>query len=254
MQIVNALDIPRDASRTPLFQTLFTVNEGLSPSAEAPDVAGIVLQELDTANENGELAKFDLEMALNSAGKELQLEMIFCSDLFSASTIEYMARHYIHLLSEVATKHSASCAQLALMEPAELQMTTVAWNQTVSPFPQGACLHELVEEQARQTPGATALVLGAERLSYAKLMRRVAALSTKLRRYEVGPGVMVAMLVERSFEMVIGLLAVLKAGGAYVPIDSAYPVQRVGYILQDTEAPVMLVQSHTRQKVRREVI
>ncbi|MGH9668366.1 MAG: AMP-binding protein, partial [Bryobacteraceae bacterium] len=119
-----------------------------------------------------------------------------------------------------------------------------AWNRTASDYPRDRSVHELFEEHAQRTPGAIALLCGSERLTYGELNARANRLAHRLREYGVGREVLVACCLERSFDLVVALLAVLKAGGAYVPLDSAYPAERLTRMIADTAAPVLLAHPH----------
>src|SRR3712207_466744 len=116
------------------------------------------------------------------------------------------------------------------------------WNETHTEYPTDACIHELFEEQARRTPDAVAVVFEEEQLSYRELNRRSNQLAHYLRKLGVGPEVLVGVCMERSLEMVVGLLGILKAGGAYVPLDPAYPKERLAFMLEDSQASVLLSQ------------
>src|SRR5581483_9477370 len=117
------------------------------------------------------------------------------------------------------------------------------WNQTQRPFSEQRCVHQLFEEQVERTPDAVALAFENITLSYRELNRRANLLARELQVYGVGPDVMVGVCMERSLEMVVALLGILKAGGAYVPLDPAYPQERLAYMLEDSQVPVLLTQS-----------
>jgi len=130
------------------------------------------------------------------------------------------------------------------MDSLERHKILFEWNKTARAYPQGKCLHLLFEEQVERTPDAVALVFEGESLTYRELNDRAERLASLLRWLGVGPEVLVALCVERSLEMVLSLLGILKAGGAYVPIDPSYPVQRVEFMLEDSDAPVLVAQRH----------
>ena len=129
----------------------------------------------------------------------------------------------------------------------ERQQILVEWNRTDRAYGTDLCVHELFEEQVEKTPDAVAVVLEQDCLSYAELNRRANQLGHYLRELGVKPDDRVAICVERSLEMVIGLLAILKAGGAYVPLDPAYPAERLRYIAEDSAPVVVLAQPHLRE-------
>src|SRR5262249_49372813 len=135
-----------------------------------------------------------------------------------------------------------SITMLPLLPAAEWQQVLVTWNATQAPYPQTACLHHLFEAQVERTPHAVAVVDADQHLTYRALNQRANQLAHYLQRLGVGPDVPVGICMERSAELVVGLLAILKAGGAYVPLDPAYPRERIAFMLEDTQAPVLVTQ------------
>ncbi|HTA29834.1 MAG TPA: AMP-binding protein, partial [Candidatus Cybelea sp.] len=129
-----------------------------------------------------------------------------------------------------------------VLAESERHQVLVEWNNTARDYPRHLCLHQLIEAQVERTPGAVALIIGTERFTYREVDTRANQLAHYLRGIGVGPEVLVAICMERSLEMVIGLLAVLKAGGAYVPLDPSYPKERLALILEDARAAVLLTQ------------
>jgi amino acid adenylation domain-containing protein len=135
-----------------------------------------------------------------------------------------------------------------LLESVRRQLL-VEWNSTATPFPRDQCVHQLIELQATLTPNSAAVVFGNSSLTYRELNERANQLANCLGRFGIGPNVLVGISVERSLEMVIGILGVLKAGGAYVPLDPAYPQERLTFMLQDAKAPVLLTQKKLAEKL-----
>src|SRR5450631_265041 len=119
-----------------------------------------------------------------------------------------------------------------------------AWNLGMERFDDSSCLHELIEARVREQPGAAAVVYEDASLTYGELNARANQLARHLRSLGAGPGVLVGLMVERSLEMVIGMLGILKAGGAYVPLDPAYPTERLAYMLEDAQLSLVLTQEH----------
>jgi amino acid adenylation domain-containing protein len=137
----------------------------------------------------------------------------------------------------------------ATLSPEQRQKLLVDWNGTGTDYPRHSCIHQLFEQQVEQCPQATALRFRDRQMTYEQLNRRANQVAHRLRRLGVGPEVMVGTLLERSLEMVVGLLGILKAGGAFVPLDANYPVERLAFMAADTKSPVMLVQSSVIQKM-----
>jgi non-ribosomal peptide synthetase component F len=125
----------------------------------------------------------------------------------------------------------------------------VEWNNTTREYLQDKCIHQLFEEQVERTPDAVALVFEGKQLTYRELNARANQLAHYLQGLGVGPEVLVGICVERSIEMIVGLLSVLKAGGAYIPLDPAYPLERLGFMLEDSSVPVLLTQSKLIEKL-----
>src|SRR6266700_5577426 len=124
-----------------------------------------------------------------------------------------------------------------------------AWNATQQDYPRDACVPQLVAGQAAATPDAVALVVGNQMLSYQQLNKRANQLAHSLQTLGVGPNVRVGLCVERSLDMVVGLLGILKAGGAYVPLDPSYPPDRLAFMIRDTQAPVLVTQNHLTSRL-----
>ena len=132
---------------------------------------------------------------------------------------------------------------LPILNEAERRQLLVEWNQTRIEYPRSRCLHELIEEQVERAPDATAVIFEGKKLTYRQLDERANQLARYLQRLGVGPDTLVSICVERSLEMVVGLLGILKAGGAYVPMDPEYPKERLAFMLADAGAPILLTQS-----------
>ncbi|RPI95737.1 MAG: amino acid adenylation domain-containing protein, partial [Chloroflexi bacterium] len=164
-------------------------------------------------------------------------------------TIERMSRHFTHLLEAIVANPSARIQDLPMLGADELHQLLVEWNATETEYPYAArqCVHELFETQAEKTPDAVALVFEDQQLTYAQLNARANQLAHYLRSQGVGPDVLVGICMERSLEMIIGLLGILKAGGAYVPLDPTYPAERLAFTLEDAKPAVVLTQTHLQQ-------
>ncbi|MEG4595033.1 amino acid adenylation domain-containing protein [Microcoleus sp. F8_C2] len=238
--LVGKLSVERDPSRAPIFQVSFTFNElRRATLAQSSGVSELEIQTL-TMGQRG--AGFDLDlMVLNQAGS-LVLKWVYNTDLFEATTIERMAGHFQTLLEGIVANPKQKIAELPLLTPADRHQLLIEWNNTRAEYPQDKCIHQLFGEQVRLTPDAIAVVFEGEQLTYRELNAKANQLAHYLQRLGVGPEVLVGICVERSLEMVIGLLGVLKAGGAYVPIDPAYPSERIAYMLDDSQLPVLLTQ------------
>jgi amino acid adenylation domain-containing protein len=166
----------------------------------------------------------------------------YSPDLFEAATIHRMLDHYDTILEGIAENPDERVSRLPVLTNAERHKILVEWNDTHADYPR-SCVHKLFEEQVRRTPDAIALVYEDRELTYAQLNASANRLAHALSGLGVGPNVMVGICLERSVEMVVGLLAILKAGGAYAPLDPVYPKQRLAFMLADLQAPVLLCRS-----------
>ncbi len=235
-KLVEALRPERDPSRNPLIQVMFALHNAPGGGLALPGL-GVTGQGLDTAT-----AKFDLTLTLTDGPDGLHGSLAYATDLFDASTVARLAGHFTTLLEGIVAEPGTPVAELPLLGAAERHQLLVQWNDTASAYPREQCIHQLFEQQVGRTPGAVAVVCGDQRLSYAELNARANRLAHHLIGLGVGPAVLVGICLERSVELVVGLLAILKAGGAYVPIDSGYPTERLAFMLEDTQVPVLLTQ------------
>ena len=181
-------------------------------------------------------------------GPELTLRMIYNNRRFAASAIARLLGHFQTLLESAATHPQGQLSELAMLTPEERRQILVTWNDTKTDFPKETCLHELFEAQAERTPDTVAVVFAEQQLTYHELNRRGNQLAHHLKVLGVGPEALVGICIERSVEMVVGILGILKAGGAYVPLDPAYPQERLNYILQDAQVQVLLTKNALIEK------
>ncbi|HWE42572.1 MAG TPA: amino acid adenylation domain-containing protein, partial [Gemmatimonadaceae bacterium] len=222
-------------------------------------VAGIALDAGDENNgeeeaalgevDVGGTAKFDLTLFVEETAEGLSATWEYNTDLFDGATLARWAAHWTTLLAGIAAAPEVRLSALPVLPTAERAQVVEGWNATARPLGiRGAFLglHEAVAAQAARTPDAIAVVSGAESLSYAALEQRATALAHYLRTRGVGPETRVALCLERSTALVVGLLGVLKAGAAYVPLDPGYPAARLRYMLEDSGAVLVLTQATLR--------
>ena len=190
-------------------------------------------------------AMFELYLNVAEQDGELLCECDHSSDLFDGATVRRWLGHYRTLLEAAVETPDAPVWTLPLMDPAERARVLTEWNATATVYPlEGSTLHGGVEAQAQRTPDAVALVCEGQQISYRELDRRANQLANFLRGQDVGPETLVGICLERSVDMVVGLLGILKAGGAYVPMDPDYPAERLTFMLTDAKAPVLLTQEN----------
>ena len=246
-QLVEELQPTRNMAINPLFQVMFvlqnTPDGGLSEE-ELGALADIALSTLDQ-EDAGARSLFDLTLSAAETEEGLFLEWEYNTDIFDEWRIEAMSKHFLLLLEELILKPKQNIEYIPLIT-AEQQQQLISWNDTAVDYPKDQTIIDLFREQARQHPNNTAVVFEETQLSYQELDER----SNRLARYllsqegikgEHNP--LIAICVERSLEMIVGLLGILKAGGAYVPLDPDYPQERLAYMLGDSGARLLLTQS-----------
>ncbi|MGZ4317494.1 MAG: non-ribosomal peptide synthetase, partial [Gaiellaceae bacterium] len=190
----------------------------------------------------------DLWLTADRRGSTVALLLDYDADLYDVHTAEQLLDHLRTLLEAALREPSALVADLPMLGERERSLVLEEWNATASPFP-CTCVDLLVAEQAKRSPDAVAVECGNERLTFAELERRAASLASYLRTLGVGPDVLVGIALERSTELLVGLLGILKAGGAYVPIDPGYPVERQAYMLEDAAVSVLVTQERLLDRV-----
>ncbi|MDT4291637.1 amino acid adenylation domain-containing protein [Methylomonas sp. MO1] len=234
-KLVEALQPERDPCRSPLFQVMFVLAKQEPLTLSLPDLA------VELIEDSGKVAKFDLTLHIQDwPDGRIGGNWEYNTDLYDATSIERLERHYQQLLQAVAAQPQRKVSELPLLSEAETRQILHDWNATGVDYPQERCIHQLFEAQVEQTPGAIALTFEGESLSYAELNAKANQLAHYLIERGVGPDVLVGICVERSLAMVIGLLGILKAGGAYVPLDPNYPAERRKLILADAGVKLLL--------------
>ena len=237
-KLVEELKPKRDLSRSPLFQVAF-----MFQSAGEKELASSGLS-LSMLQSHAGASKFDVTLSLVDDGQELSGTLEYNTDLYEAATMERLAANFKTLLDGVVANQARRVSELPLLTTMEETRIITEWNQTVKTYDKESCIHQLFEAQVERTPESVALVFADERVTYAELNRRANQLAHHLRSLGVGAETLVGICVERSVEMVVGLLGILKAGGAYVPLDPSYPAQRLGLMLEDSRIKVLLTQRH----------
>jgi aspartate racemase len=197
---------------------------------------------VDPIGFDASVTRLDLEAYFWDLPEGLGCEFVYSTDLFDRHTIQGLLQRFQILLEGIVSKPDCRISELPLLTETERQQLLVEWNDHHREYPQDECVPELFEAQVERTPDAVAIVFGQERLTYAELNRKSNQVAHYLRARGVGPEARVGILMERSLEMVVGLLGILKAGGAYVPLDPAHPRQRLSFMLEDAAAPVLLTQ------------
>ena len=236
-KLVEELHPERSLSHHPLFQVAFSLQNTPINALELP---GLTLSWLDFDNTS---AKFDLEFHLWESPEGLRGQVIYSSDLFDDARITRMLAHFQTLLESLVANPQQRLSDLQLLTESERHQLLVEWNDTQANYHKDLCIHQLFEAQVEQTPDAIALVFEDEQLTYRELNNRSNELAHHLQKLGVEPEVLVGICLERSVEMIVGCLSILKAGGAYVPLDPTYPQERLNFILEDAQIPILLTHS-----------
>ncbi|MFE8605167.1 non-ribosomal peptide synthetase [Archangium violaceum] len=237
-KLVEEIQPERDQSRSPLFQVMFAVQ-----NAPMPELASNGLK-LSPLALDGDTAKYDLSLGLQETAEGFAGDLEYNTDLFEASTARRMLEQLQVLLEGIVSAPDRKLRELSLLGATERQQVLTGWNQTHTDFPRQHSIHQLFEDRARLHPEAVALEFGETQLTYAQLDTRANQLAHFLAAKGVRSGDLVGICVERSADLVVGLLGILKAGAAYVPLDPSYPQQRLAFMLEDTQARVVVAQRH----------
>jgi amino acid adenylation domain-containing protein len=235
-RLVEELQPERSLSHGPLFEVMFQLN---SARPGKPEVEGLVFTPLGFRHGD---VKFDLTLAMTESKSGLYGFLSYKDDLFDAATIGRMAEHYCLLLERIVANPMQRLRAFPLLTEAQQHQLLVEWARFQAEHELDHCISKNIEMQVERTPDATAVVYEDHQLSYLELNRRANQLAHYLVGGSVKPDVRVALCIQRGLEMVIGLLGVLKAGGAYVPLDPSYPERRLSYILEDSQAQIILSQ------------
>ena len=241
-KLVEELQPERSLSQQPLFQVLFTFNDATLGELK---LAGLEARSLEV---EGDAIKFDLCLGIEERKGLLTGAFVYNTDLFDTITIKRMVSHFELLLDSIVANPEQRLSELSLLTAAEQQLFA-EWNQTEREYRSDNCIHELFEQQVTRTPEAVAVVFDEVRVSYRELNRRANQLAHYLQRLGVGPEMQVGILLDRSLEMIIVMLAVLKAGGAYVPLDPRYPAERLAFMIEDAALKVLITQAGWRERL-----
>ena len=236
-KLVEELRPQRDLSRNPLFQVLFAVQNAPRPAME---MTGLMVTPLDLP---GARVRFDLECHLWEEGGAIRGALVYNTNLFDTATMERMAGHFRTLLEGATADSEQRLSDLPLLTEMERHQLLVEWNKTEAEYPQDGGIHQLFEAQVERTPDAVAVSFAGETLTYRELDQRANQLAHHLQKLGAGPDVVAGLCVERSLEMVTGLLGMLKGGAACLPLDPSYPRERLAFMLQDSGALLLLTQS-----------
>ncbi|WP_279636870.1 non-ribosomal peptide synthetase [Corallococcus llansteffanensis] len=242
-RLVEDLRPQRDLTRPPLFQALFALQNTSMPALQLP---GLALRPLDV---EGHSVKAELELFLFESTNGFEGSLSYNTALFAPATVQRMARHFGALVEALVAHPEAPLASASMLSLDEQRQVLLDWNDTHTDFPRDATLPELFQAQARRTPDAVALVFGEDCITYRQLEERANQLAHALISMGVTPGTPVALGLERSFDLIVALLAVVKAGAAYVPLELAHPRERLALLLEDCASPLLLTHSSLKDRL-----
>ena len=224
-KLVEELNPERSLSYAPIFQVMFALQNSASSEENFADLKS------SRVKLPGRTAKYDLSLDVFVEADELELQLEYDVDLFAEKTVHQMLEHFRTILEAVVTNPEQRVTNVPILTEPERHQMLVEWNDYDAEVPP-VCIHKLIETHAEKTPDATAAVWKNERISYGDLNRKANQLAHFLKKQGVQPESVVGVYVERSLEMIIGVLGVLKAGGAYLPLDSNYPAERLQHMTQ----------------------
>ncbi|AGC43404.1 non-ribosomal peptide synthetase [Myxococcus stipitatus DSM 14675] len=237
-ELVKAVNPERSVGYSPVFQVKLILQNAPGSDLELP---GLVLkEEASTTN----TARFDMTWVVTETEHGLECLCEYSTDLYARETIARMREHLGQVLASAVARPEEHVSRLALLPEAERHRLLVEWNDTAVSLPEEALAHRLFEAQVARTPDAVAVSFEGRELRYRELDARANQLAGHLRGLGVGPEVRVGLCLERSPELVVGLLAILKAGGAWLPLDPTLPMARLGLMMRDAGVPVVITQEH----------
>ncbi|HEX4494599.1 MAG TPA: amino acid adenylation domain-containing protein [Thermoanaerobaculia bacterium] len=248
-KLVEELAPARNLAHAPLFQVMLSFQSAAVPAASAASAAtgGLVLSPVDA---DMAAAKFDLTLSVEERGHDFAVALDFNTDLFDPATAGRWLEQLKALLVGALAMPEERISGLPLLDAPQRAQLLIEWNDTAPVTPSRACLHELFAVQARLSPDLPAVIAPEGSLTWRELAGRVRQVAHHLRALGVGPEVLVGICMERSLDLVVGILGTLEAGGAYLPLDPAYPLERLEFMLADAGAPLVLTRESTRDRLR----
>ncbi len=239
-KIVDLVQPGRNMAISPLFQVMFILQNAPMESTE---------QHIQPYPLDNDVSKFDLTIEFTETRDGLAGSIEYRTSLYKQQTIERMAQNFISLCQAICTSPTAKISELEFISEAEKQQLLIGYNQTQTDYPQDKCIHQVFMDQVAIGPDKIAVVYQDQALSYQQLYDKSHALALYLQSLGVKPDSLVGLCVERSLEMMVGILGILQAGGAYVPLDPDYPKERLSHMLQDSQAAIVLSQEKLKDKL-----
>lgn len=233
-QLIGDLAIKRDVSRNPVFDTMFTYHTVALPQPATPGL------NISRYNFDPGIAKFDLSMEMFEEENALQCGIEYATGLFNQLTIEHFGKHFTILINRILANPHGRVKDYLVMDEEEYTAQVIDFNTTECNYPYDKTIHELFEEQVNRSPAHIALVYGVQQMTYKELDERASKIAGHLRKKGVVPNTIVGLLLKRSPELIISILAVLKAGGCYLPIDTNMPAKRINLLMADSRCRLII--------------
>ncbi|GLF88084.1 hypothetical protein R51_31290 [Bacillus safensis] len=240
-KLVDDLSLDRDLSRSPIFQAAM----GYVTDSLDVNLKGLTSEHVMVHHT---VSKFDLTLHIFEQEEQLSIHVEYNTDLFDQETIQRYMNYYLHLLDGMTAQPERTFADYCLMDKAEQAAMILGKNQTDTPYPKRT-LQELFEEQVQRDPHRIALSYMDEHMTYEALDEKATKLAAYLQSKGIGPGSLVPMLFDRSFDMIVSVLGIVKSGAAYVPMSPEYPDARIRLIVRDTQSDVIITQSHLADRL-----
>lgn len=241
--IVEELQPERDLSRNPLYEVMFVLQ---NTPGSVEEVSGLTLRTLEF---DSGTAQLDIFLSMSESEEGLTGCLEYNTDIFDSTTISQFINNFQTLLDNIVANPEQELSELSILTDFEQKELLFKLNQTHADYPQDVTLHQLFEQQVELTPLSVALISDSEEITYLQLNHRVNQLAYYLNKQGVTKETLVALCLERSLDMVVGILAILKAGGAYIPLDPSYPVERLNFMLSDSQASLLISQQEILEKL-----
>ncbi len=241
--LVEELQPERDLSRNPLYEVMFVLQNTPGSVQEA---SGLTLRTLEF---DSGTAQLDIFLSMSESEEGLTGCLEYNTDIFDSTTITQFLNNFQTLLENIVANPEQHLSELSLLSACEQEKLLFQFNQTCADYPQDVSLHQLFEQQVELTPNYVALISDSEEITYRQLNHRVNQLSHYLHKQGVTKETLVALCLERDLDMIVGILAILKARGAYIPLDPSYPVERLNFMLSDSQAPLLISKQEILEKL-----
>ena len=236
-ELVDRLNLRRDLSRNPLFDVMFVLQNMEESELE---IEGLRLMKYNSEQVQ---TKFDLTFTAIEATGEIMFNIEYCTSLFERVTIERLSTHLQNLIEIITLNKYILLGDIDILSNEEGRQLLYEFNDTYADYPRDKAIHQLFEEQVEKTPDNIALIFNKKRMSYSELNAKSNQLARLLREKDIKQDQLVGIMMERSLEMIVGLLGILKSGGAYLPIDPEYPEERIRFMIEDSQSEILLTQS-----------